>query len=209
MESTSTECDCSTKLKEQHEEMKACYEELDKRVCTLGQKSLESVRRALEESESVKSQVDKKYQEVYATICQLQTSYDELKAEKEALEKRSNSNFKIMRDENHIDYLTKNEKDKKRDVNILTKKVNDQEKYIESLKTKVKDKERDRLGEMGKMVLEENKVEVQDKEIKKAKKKEEGMVEMSKNKEGAEKVGLFFKKELVKKTQFELNKRDT
>ena len=183
--------------------MKACYEELDKRVCTLGQKSLESIRRALEESESVKSQVDKKYQEVYATICQLQTSYDELKAEKEALEKRSNSNLKIMRDENHIDYSTKKEKDKKRDVNILTKKVNNQEKYIESLKTKVKDKERDRLGEMGKMVLEENKVEVQDKEM------VEGMVEMSKNKEGAEKVGLFFKKELVKKTQFELNKRDT
>merc|ERR1712240_166392 len=131
----------------------------------------------------------------YATICQLQTSYDELKAEKEALEKRSNSNLKIMRDENHIDYLTKKEKDKKRDANIL--------------KMKVKDKERDRLGEMGKMVLEENKVEVQDKEIKKAKKMEEGMVKMSKNKEGAEKVGLFFKKELVKKTQFELNKRDT
>ena len=158
MESTSTECDCSTKLKEQHEEMKACYEQLDQRVCTLGQKSLESIRRALEESESVKSQVDKKYQEVYATICQLQTSYDELKAEKEALEKRSNSNLKIMRDENHIDYLTKKEKDKKRDVNILTKKVNDQEKYIESLKTKVKDKERDRLGEMVKMRLEEKKL---------------------------------------------------
>ena len=77
MESSSSECDCGIKLKEQQEEMKACYKELDKRVCELGQKSLESIRQTLEESESVKSQVDKN---------------GELKAEKEDLEKSSNCN---------------------------------------------------------------------------------------------------------------------
>ena len=62
-------------MKEQQEEMKACYIQLDKRVCELGQQSLESIRQTLEESESVKSQVDKN---------------GELKAEKEDLEKSSN-----------------------------------------------------------------------------------------------------------------------
>ena len=98
-ESRSTECDCSIKLKEYQEEMKALYAQLDERVCVIGQQSLESIHQTLEDLESVKSPEDKKYQELYATICQL-TSYDELKAEKEALEKSSNWNIEIMRDEN-------------------------------------------------------------------------------------------------------------
>ena len=60
MESSSIECDCSIKTKEQQEEMKACYIQLDKRVCAIRQESLQSIRQTLEESESVKSQVDKK-----------------------------------------------------------------------------------------------------------------------------------------------------
>ena len=169
MESTSTECDCSTKLKEQHEEMKACYEQLDKEVCAIGQKSLQSIRRVLEESESVKSQVGKKYQELYAKFSNLQTNYDKLKAEvcvlkaeKEELGKRNNRDIEIMTERltahgNHIKSFIQKMKDKERDIESLTKKVKDNERDVEILRQtltgkgedidvltkKVKDKERD------------------------------------------------------------------
>ena len=142
MESRSTECDCSIKLKEQQEEMKACYAQLDKK-----DKNLQSMGQLLEESESVKSQVDKKCQELQAILCQLQASYDELKAEKEGLEKSSNWNIEIMRErltvhENHITSLIKKVKEKERDIDNATKKVRDKRRDVDILRQTLTDKDK-------------------------------------------------------------------